>query len=115
MAPKRYKRSVNQGFVYWIYRTCSSWEKFHESLIKANDILEWNQYPPNFYEPIISATIEKIVKPCNQKVNNDDANNENSRAKVNLIVRYRGLPTDNFIKQMRRSKALIQLFVTLQK
>ena len=86
MAPKRYKRSVNQGFVYWIYRACSSWEKFHESLIKANDILEWNQYPPNFYEPIISATIEKIVKPCNEKVNSDDANNENSPAKVNLII-----------------------------
>ena len=112
---KQHKCSVIKGFVYRIYRACSSWKKFHESLIKPKDILEWNQYPPNFYEPIISATIEKIVKPCNQKVNNDDANNENSRAKVNLIVRYRGLPTDNFIKQMRRSKALIQLFVTLQK
>ena len=56
-------------------------KKFHESLIKAKDILERNQYPPNFYEPIISATVEKIVKPCNEKVNNDDANNENSTAK----------------------------------
>ena len=55
-------------------------KKFHESLIKAKDILERNQYPPNFYEPIISATVEKIVKPCNEKVNNDDANNENSTA-----------------------------------
>ena len=40
MAPKHYKRSVIQGFVYQIYRACSSWKKFHESLIKAKDILE---------------------------------------------------------------------------
>ena len=69
MAPKRYKRSVIQAFVYRIYRACSSRKKFHESLIKAKDILERNQYPPNFYEPIISATAEKIVKPYIEKVN----------------------------------------------
>ena len=40
VAPKRYKRSVIQGFFYRIYRGCSSWKKFHESLIKAKDILE---------------------------------------------------------------------------
>ena len=43
MAPKRYKRFVMQGFVYRIYRACNSWKKFHESLIKAKDILERNQ------------------------------------------------------------------------
>ena len=48
--------------------------------------MERNQYPPNFYDPIISGTIEKIVKPYNEKVNSDDANNENSPAKVNLII-----------------------------
>ena len=42
MAPKRYRRSVIQSFVYRIYRACSSWKKFHESLIKAKDILERN-------------------------------------------------------------------------
>ena len=76
----------------------------------ARDILERNQYPPNFYEPITSATIENIVKPCNEKVNNDDANNE-----VSLITQYRGLPTHNFIKQLKGSKAPIQPVVTLRK
>ena len=42
MAPKRYKHSVIQGFVYRIYRACSSWKKLYESLIKAEDILEQN-------------------------------------------------------------------------
>ena len=88
MALKRYKRSVIQAFVYRIYRACSSRNKFHESLIKAKDILERNQCPPDFYEPIISATIEKIVQPCIEKVNNDDANNGNSPPKVNLIIQY---------------------------
>ena len=90
-------------------------EKLHESLIKAEDILERSRYPPNFYKPIISATIEKIVKPCIDKVNNGDANNENSPAKVNLVIQYQGLPTDNSIKQLKRSKAQIQPVVTLRK
>ena len=90
-------------------------EKLHESLIKAEDILERSRYSPNFYKPIISATIEKIVKPCIEKVNNGDANNENSPAKVNLVVQYHGLPTDNSIKQLKRSKAPIQPVVTLRK
>ena len=77
--------------------------------------MERNQHSTNFYEPIISATIEKMVKPCNEKVNKDDENNENSPAKVSLIIQYRGLPTDNFIKQLKRSKAPIQRVVTLRK
>ena len=77
--------------------------------------MERKQYPCNFYEPIISATIEKTVKPCNEKVNNDDANNENSPAKVSLVIQHRGLQTDNFINQLKRSKAPIQLVVTLRK
>ena len=115
MAPKRYKRSVIQGFVYRIYRACSSWTKFHESLINAKDILERNQNQPNFYEPIISATIEKIVKPCIENVNNDDASNKNSPAEVKLIIQYQGLPTDNFIKQLKCSNAPLQPVVTLRK
>ena len=114
MAPRHYKRSVIQGFVYRIYRACRPWKKFHESLIKGKNILEQNQYPPNFYEPIISAITEKIVKPCIEKVNNDDANNENLPAKVNLIIKYRDLPTDNLIKQLKRSIAPIEPVVTLR-
>ena len=67
---------------------CSSWKKLNENLIKAKDVLEPNQYPPNFYEPIISAAIEKFIEQYIEKVNNDGANNENSLAKVNLIIEY---------------------------
>ena len=50
-----------------------------------------------------------------EKVNNDDANSKNLPAKVNLTIQCRGLPTDNFIKQLKRSKAPIQPIVTLRK
>ena len=53
LAPKRYKRSVVLGFVHRIYRECSTWENFHDSLTKAKKLLERNQYPPEFYDPII--------------------------------------------------------------
>ena len=62
LAPKRYKRSVVSGFVHRIYRACSDWKAFHESLEKAKKILNNNQYPSAFYEPIIHETLTKIVQ-----------------------------------------------------
>ena len=60
VAPRRYKRAVVQGFVHRIFRACSSWKAFHDSVTRAKQVLERNQYPPEFYDPIISQTIEKI-------------------------------------------------------
>ena len=60
LAPKRYKRSVVSGFVYRIYRACSNWENFHTSLERAKKVLERNQYPPSFYEPIIESALNAI-------------------------------------------------------
>ena len=62
VAPTKYKKSVVSGFVHRVYRACSSWKDFHISLTKAKEILENNQYPRNFYEPIIERTIRKIVE-----------------------------------------------------
>ena len=64
LAPKKYKHSVVSGFVHRIYRACSSWHNFHDSLEKAKTILLNNQYPPSFFEPIISNTLSKIIQPC---------------------------------------------------
>ena len=63
VAPRRYKRAVIQGFVHRIARACSSWETFHESICRAKQVLERNQYPPEFYDPIISTTIDKLLQP----------------------------------------------------
>ena len=40
LAPKRYKRSVVSGFVHRIYRACSDWKAFHESLEKSQENIE---------------------------------------------------------------------------
>ncbi len=66
LAPKRYKRSVVQSFVHRIYRCCSSWVNVSASLQRAKDILMKNQYPPEFYEPIIGETIQKIQSQTQQ-------------------------------------------------
>ena len=58
-----------------IFFVCSSWMHFYSSLIRAKDILESNQYPTSFYEPLISATIEKLLavaKPNDQETGNDE-------------------------------------------
>ena len=63
LALKRYKKSVVEGLVCRVYRACSHWKYFDASLDKAKDMLERNQYLPQFYDPIIKATIEKLIVP----------------------------------------------------
>ena len=60
LAPKRYKRTVEVGLVHRIHRACSKWEHFHHSLQRAKQILEINQYPPAYYEPIIHVPLSTI-------------------------------------------------------
>ena len=60
LAPERYKRSVVSGIVHRILRACSSWKAVHKSLIKVIQILENNQYPPCFYDPIIERTLQSF-------------------------------------------------------
>ena len=60
VAPKRYKKSVAQSFVHRIHRCCSSWENVASSLQRAKEVLEKNQYPAQFHEPIIGETLNKI-------------------------------------------------------
>ena len=67
LAPKRYKISVVSGFVHRIFRSCSTWKNFHESLEKAKVILINNQYPPMFFEPIIHRTLTKILTPVEKE------------------------------------------------
>ena len=74
LAPTKYKRSVVSGFVHRIYRACSSWSAFHSSMEKTMNILEKNQYPPDFYNPIIKSTLSKIVDSefCEHEKNLND-------------------------------------------
>ena len=72
LAPKRYKRSVVSGFVYRIHHACSTWKHFSDSLEKAKRILELNQYPPEFYEPLIEQALTKIIEGEEKTEQNTD-------------------------------------------
>ena len=122
LAPKRYKRSVVSGFVHRIFRACSTWENFHESIQRAKSILEKNQYPPQFYEGIIESTIQKLYNPepeptistqQNQEVTTETENNKPS--KFRICLQYRGSITDQFVKKMYDIQAPVQTVLTLRK
>ena len=108
LAPKRYKRGVVNGFVHRIYRACSTWVNFDSSLKRAKSLLERNQYPADFYEPIIEKVIEKLVKP------NDEAE-EKPEILYKVKIQYRGFHTDQFVKYLKESGAPVQVVLTIQK
>ena len=124
LAPKRYKKSVVQSFVHRIHRTCSSEENVVLSLVKAKEILENNQYPKYFYEPIITETLEKIHAATQTNINNNN-NTELTRPtqpsqtgeniKFNMLIQYRGPVTDQFVQNLRAAHAPVQPVITLRK
>ena len=117
IAPCSYKRSVVQGFVHRIHRACSNWELFHESMTRAKLVLEWNQYPADFYDPIISATIKKIVcpeePPCH--LNEQTSPKMEESPPMQMRLQYRGRVTDNVIRRLKSFPILINTIITLRK
>ena len=101
LAPKRYKRSVVQSFVHRINRCCSSWENVMASLGKAKKVLDRNQYPPDFYEPIIRDTINIIQAEQQQQQQQQAASPEQTGQQPTtsegpehcFLVQYRGAAT----------------------
>ena len=129
LAPKRYKRSVVSGCVHRIYRSCSSWKNFHNSIEKAKDMLLKNQYPPSFFEPIINQTLNKIIQP-NSESNNEDDDDDTSKDvesdtniemtvrdkdAFKLFVQYRGKATEHFARALHQCEAPCTVVMTLRK
>ena len=112
LAPNRYKRSVVAGMVHRIFRSCSTWLNFHESLVKAKKLLNANQYPPSFYNPIIEKCLLSLIEPPEQS-NDDDADDETE--KKMLFLQYRGKLTERFQTSLERIKAPCKVVLTLQK
>ena len=98
--------------MYRIHRACSHWKYFDESLGKAKSILEQNQYPPQFYDPIIEKTISKIVSPPTNERASDEPDQQ---VKVMVFLPYRGQITDSFVKKLKESGAPVQPVLTLRK
>lgn len=120
LAPKRYKRSVVQSFVHRIHRCCSSWENVNASLEKAKEVLDRNQYPPDFYEPIIRDTIRKIqAQPQQQQTAAPGQTGQQPTTsegpKHCFLVQYRGAVTDQLVHSLYEANAPLQAVVTLRK
>ena len=113
LAPLKYKRSTVTGLVHRIHRACSSKRNFYSSLEKAKKLLEANQYPPHFYNPIIRAAIEKIEKP-NVETSNEPEETEKPKEKK-VYVEYRGNVSDKFKESLKRINAPSKVIFTTRK
>ena len=112
LAPTRYKRSVVCGFVHRIYRACSTWENFHSSLERAIKILHNNQYPADFYEPLIRASIEKLYVP--REISEPESESDEV-AKHMVFLQYRGKITEEYVRALHKLNAPCKPILTLRK
>ena len=112
LAPTRYKRSVVCGFVHRIYRACSTWENFHSSLERAIKILHNNQYPADFYEPLIRASIEKLYVP--HEISEPESESDEV-AKHMVFLQYRGKITEEYVRALHKLNAPCKPILTLSK
>lgn len=139
MAPKKYKRSVVSGIVHRIYRSCSSWTNMHESLNRAKQMLSKNQYPEDFYEPIIHQTLTKLLSPPESEdgeekqseigseelgdghsgASSDDSDqcdvNIDRKELFKFFIQYRGKCTEHFARALHNLKAPCVMIMTLRK
>ena len=90
-------------------------ENFYQSLIRAKDILKKNQYPPEFYDQIISTTIDKLKGSVMPEADPPTNTNEPSAPKHLYRIQYRGRVTDSYVKRLRAADAPIQPVITLRK
>ena len=110
LAPKKYKRSVVSGFVHRIYRACSNWTLFHESLEKAKTILTNNQYPSIFYEKIIHETLTRIMEGAKRKSDRED-----SEDLYLVFLQYRGKCSETYAHNIRKTGIPCKVIFTLKK
>ena len=115
IAPRKYKRSVIEGLVHRIYRACSKWEAFHESMQRAKCILENNQYPPEFYDDVIARTLEKIVSHTDSTKTSLPSPDKNEGKTYLLSVQYRGRETDNLVRKLKKLPTPVKVILTLRK
>ena len=113
LAPFKYKRSVVRSFVHRIFNSCSDWKYFHSSMEKAKKVLEDNQYPTEFYSPIIYNTLEKLVVKITPE--EKPVFDEEVTGKRLFFVQYRGFETVQYINRLRDSGAPIQPILTTRK
>ena len=115
IAPLKYKKSVVTGFIHRIYNTCSTWKNFHESVTKAKTVLENNQYPPHFYEPLVKQAIDKLIEKEKNDRQETQATDEEQDEKKMMKIEYRGKVTDKFETSLKRINVPCVVIKTIRK
>lgn len=113
IAPMKYKRSVVSGMIYRIHHACSTWKNFTESVEKAKILLQNNQYPPSFYNPIIERTLNKILQIKETNEQQQEAEPEGEKKLV--FLQYRGKVTENFERSLKHVNAPCKIVTTIRK
>ena len=113
LAPVKYKRSVVTGIIHRIFRACSSWRLIHESFEKAKKVLENNQYPPSFYEPIFKKTLNDIITKHEERQEENEEDEELEKTMV--FLQYRGKLTERFEHALKKIEAPCKIIMTLRK
>ena len=114
LAPMKYKRSVVCGMIHRIFRACSNFKTFHESIEKAKVILERNQYPKEFVDKIVEETLNKLVGI--QESVDKETTDENDETEKHLFkLQYRGKISDEFRNSLRKINALCQVVFKTKK
>ena len=112
LAPEKYKRSVVSGMVHRILRACSTWKTVHDSLDKAKKILENNQYPPSFYNPIIQKCLNSVI--VDKKEEAESVEEDEKEFKM-LFIQYRGRVSEKFEQSLKKLNAPCKVIYTLKK
>ena len=110
LAPVKYKKNIIEGTIYRIFNATSTWENFTEGIKRAAETWEKNQYPPQFYQPILRQTLDKILK--GKTISHSERSTCERGKNMPLILQYRGDKSDQFAKKLRRTVEVSTIFTT---
>jgi len=88
---------------------------------KAKKILERNQYPPCFYDPIINQTLSEIIAKQSQPIQtaeeraNPRSMVEEETPKRAIFIQYCGKCTEDYARSLHKCKAPCSIIMTLRK
>ena len=77
-------------------------------------MLEKNQYPPQFYEPIIRETRNKILEKHMKQDTNTKTPEKATKKRIPFVMQYRGNKSDVFSKRLRKTANISVIFTTRQ-
>ena len=82
-----------------------NWQIFDDALCRAPKIWENNQYPPQFTQPIVRATLSKLLGRESETTNRTDRTPGESKAP--LVMQYRGKISDQFSRRLKIQQAVV--------